>query len=140
MKKVPLEIWVIVVTVIFSAFVSGYFIGRNQVVESQVILSQNQPSTQVETLLEEPQEEAPPNESAPSVAPTPTPAEPLQININTASATQLDTLPGIGPALAQRIVDYRQKAGLFETPQELVAVSGIGENNLEAMLPYIIIE
>ena len=50
-----------------------------------------------------------------------------KININTADAALLETLPGIGPVLAQRIVDYRQTYGLFRTVDEIKDVSGIGD-------------
>ena len=49
-----------------------------------------------------------------------------RININTASAEALETLPGIGPTLAQRIVAYRQANGPFSAVQDIMAVSGIG--------------
>jgi competence protein ComEA len=52
-----------------------------------------------------------------------------RINVNTASVEQLTTLPGVGPALAARIVEYRQKSGSFRSTQELMNVKGIGEKN-----------
>ncbi len=52
-----------------------------------------------------------------------------KVNINTASVEQLTTLPGVGPKLAARIVEYRQKAGGFRSTQDLMNVRGIGEKN-----------
>jgi len=52
------------------------------------------------------------------------------ININTAGAAELEALPGVGPALAARIVAYREANGPFGSPRELLAVSGIGEKTL----------
>lgn len=49
------------------------------------------------------------------------------VNLNTATLVELQTLPGVGPVLAQRIVDYRDQHGSFAAVEELRSVSGIGE-------------
>lgn len=55
------------------------------------------------------------------------PAKSGKVNINTATAQELDGLKGIGPAIAQRIVDYREAHGPFKSLEDLKKVSGIGE-------------
>ena len=59
------------------------------------------------------------------------------VNLNSASATQLQTLPGIGASTAQRIVDYRQKNGSFKKIEELMNVKGIGEKSFLKLKPLI---
>ena len=53
------------------------------------------------------------------------------VNVNTATAEELETLTGIGPALAQAIVDYRAGHGAFRSAEDLLLVKGIGEAKLE---------
>jgi len=59
------------------------------------------------------------------------------ININTASATELEALPGIGAKTAARIVEYRQKNGPFKKIEELMNVRGVGEKNFVKLKPQI---
>jgi competence protein ComEA len=51
------------------------------------------------------------------------------VNINTASATELEGLPGVGPKTAARIIEYRQKNGPFKKIEDLMSVRGFGEKN-----------
>jgi len=51
------------------------------------------------------------------------------VNLNTATAAQIATLPGIGPKAAERIIEYRQKTGGFKKIEELMNVKGIGEKS-----------
>ena len=60
-----------------------------------------------------------------------------KVNINTADAKLLETLPGIGPAYASRIIEYRTKNGPFATYDELLEIKGIGKKRLEKLLPFI---
>ncbi|MDM7460826.1 MAG: helix-hairpin-helix domain-containing protein, partial [bacterium] len=72
---------------------------------------------------------------------TPKPAAPrFPIDLNTATAEQLEAIPGIGPVLAQRIVDYRHAHGRFHSVEELLEVSGIGPKRLENMRPYVTVK
>ena len=59
------------------------------------------------------------------------------VDLNTAEAEELATLPGIGEGLAKRIVAYRTEHGPFEGPEGLMEVSGIGEKKLEELRDYI---
>jgi competence protein ComEA len=59
------------------------------------------------------------------------------VNLNTATAAQLDALPGVGASTAQRIVEYRQKNGPFKKIEELMNVKGIGEKSFLKLKPLI---
>jgi competence protein ComEA len=59
------------------------------------------------------------------------------VNLNTATAAQLEALPGIGPKVAQRIVEYRQKNGAFKKVEELMNVKGIGEKSFLKLKPHL---
>lgn len=59
------------------------------------------------------------------------------VNINTASAAELELLPGVGPALAGRIVAHREANGAFKSVDDLILVRGIGEKSLERIRPYV---
>jgi competence protein ComEA len=59
------------------------------------------------------------------------------VNLNTASVTDLEGLPGIGAKTAARIVEYRQKNGPFKKVEELMNVRGVGEKNFVKLKPQI---
>lgn len=110
----------IALTLVFAAFVCGMLCGRNlsgkevtvQISNHEVTVPSNQPSASSDE----------------------------KININTASARLLDTLPGIGPVLAQRIVDYREANGPFQDITELANVQGIGADKLTDIYKLICVE
>ena len=56
-----------------------------------------------------------------------------KVNINTATATQLDTLPGVGPSTAKAIISYRTKSGSFKKVSDLMNVPGIGQAKFDAL-------
>jgi competence protein ComEA len=59
------------------------------------------------------------------------------VNLNTATSAELETLPGVGPKMAARIIEYRQKKGPFKKIEELMNVQGIGEKNFLKLKPQL---
>lgn len=106
-------------TASFLLFTGGFFLGRN-LTRPAVVTQQIAPV--IQTVLS-------------TDATVPEPAFPL--NLNTASAEELDFLPGIGQVLALRIVEYRETNGPYRDVSDLLHVNGIGPSKLEDILPYI---
>ena len=61
----------------------------------------------------------------------------VQLDLNTATAVELERLPGVGPAMAARIIEYREKNGGFKKIEELMNVQGIGEKRFLELKPQI---
>lgn len=64
----------------------------------------------------------------------------IKYDLNQASMEELEKIPGIGPALAKRILDWRKAHGPFEKPEDLLQVKGIGAKTLEKIQPFIYIQ
>ncbi len=117
MKKGAMQI-LLATTLLFVGFTMGFLLGRNTGHEQLRV-------------------------TCPTVAETPTDTVPSQpvltflLNINTATKEELDTLPSIGPVIAQRIVDYRNENGPFTNISQLMRVEGIGADRFEKLADRI---
>lgn len=75
--------------------------------------------------------------ASPAIRTTKTLAAPGSVSLNSATAAELQTLPGVGPATAQKILDFRKENQGFRSIDELRHVKGIGEKKLAAMRKYL---
>jgi len=74
---------------------------------------------------------------APATKSKASPAPTAPININTATQAQLESLPGVGPKAAQRILDYRKQNGSFKKVEDLMNVKGFGEKTFLKLKPML---
>lgn len=156
MKNKAIAAWAALL-LLFSGFTGGFFLGRNTrvgTIQTTKTVYETVPGETVIVLKEvpvtlPPQTTAPPIPTEPPSAISDTPKETapkatqpkkeevtFPVNINTATARELDALPGIGEVIAQRIIDYRNAHGPFQSVDELINVKGIGEKKLADLKPY----
>lgn len=130
MKNTPVSVlaWI---CIILAAFLAGMFLGRNFVggtIQTSVLTTPGISQVPVST----------PASSGQQATQKPTSSqEDGKININTADLYALMTLPGIGEAYAQRIIDYRETNGPFTDIADIMNVSGIGEKRFDAIKELI---
>lgn len=117
------EAWILGLTLLFVAATTGWFLYENQNREL-VRIEVSRAAGSVETVV---------------TADNPAPGllEGERININTAPTGDLERLPGIGPARARDIVEYRETMGPFAGVESILEISGIGEKTYERIVDYI---
>ncbi len=80
---------------------------------------------------------AAPAAAAPSAAPKAGATEARPVDINTADSAALESVPGIGKSLSQRILTFREKNGPFQSVDDLMKVQGVGEKSIQKLRPYL---
>lgn len=126
MKISTLEKAVLALTAAFVLLLTGYFLGARQAEPYRVDV----------------QTPAASESSAPAPAPSPPPdgAPDEKLDINTATAEELEGLPGIGEKRAQDIIADREQNGPFRIPEDITRVKGIGEGTLAGLIDLITVE
>lgn len=118
MKK---QYWIMIgITCVFLCVILGIFIGRNftdsyKRIEDFPVNPPTQTDDKSEAITD----------------------DPVKIDLNAATLYQLQLLPGVGEAIAQRIIDYRSQNNGFQSVEELMKVDGIGEKKFAEIEPYI---
>ena len=131
MKISKLEFISILLAAVFLAFTGGWFLrgacqAQHVLVETERKLVQESPVA----LTPEPSASASPSASA-------APVKSGKVDLNTATAEELMTLPGIGEKRAAAIIAYREANGPFLIPEELTEVDGIGEGILAGLIDQV---
>ena len=168
MKLKKIEFAAIICTVLLFGVTVGYLFGRIPVAgtfeittpaliprptiapavtpeaeETGILPEEMPPSTDTEIFNEEilsvDGEDEPPAIST-TAQYTPKPIPEGKVNVNTAGLEELQQLPGVGPAIAQRILDEREANGAYISLEDLLRVRGIGEKTLENMKEYVTVE
>jgi len=78
-----------------------------------------------------------PASAAAPAAPKPAASEARPIDLNTADSSALESVPGIGKSLSQRILAFRDKNGPFQSVDDLLKVQGVGEKSIQKLRPYL---
>lgn len=127
MRK-PMISLLVVLTVVFAAFILGFLLGRNQHHDTITV-------SLPQRMLTEPTQ----MQMIETTVPMATEGITFPIDINLATEDALMALPGIGEVLARRILAYRDQNGSFSTVEELLNVDGIGKKRLEEIWDLITI-
>lgn len=124
-------------TAVLVIFILGFSLGRAPTEDGMLLVSSQSAIESSAVVNSEP--ESPAADQPSSALPESSQSESavFPVDLNTADAALLDTVPGIGEVIAGRIIEYRNSVGKFKTVDELLNVKGIGEKTLEEMRDYL---
>ena len=116
----------LILTFAFAVFLAGFFLGRNY---RQTDVLMERPGIQTDSLYLPETDDSAGN------------AQGIQkVNINTADSVTLQSLPGVGPSIAGRIIAYREENGPFPSAAALIRVEGVGEKLLTEIYDLITVQ
>ena len=133
MKISKVEFAAVLLAAVFLAFTGGWFLRGTTQARPVWVETERTRAQETPTVLPPP----PTEPAAPSPAPTAASAGTGKVDLNTATAEELMTLPGIGEKRAADIIAYREANGPFRIPEDLTRVSGIGEGILAGLIDQV---
>ncbi len=141
MKLSKAEILLLALTGAFLVFLAGFYLGRNGTQEVITVQTERTPSVTAEPSEPEQSSDTENGEDTEPASEESVETPPIEpsypINLNTALAEELETLPGIGEVLAGRIIAYREEVGGFRSVEEIMDVRGIGQAIFEGLEDFI---
>ena len=122
---------------VLGIFILGFSLGRAPTEDGMLLVPSQSAIESSAVINSEPESPAADQPSSALSESSQSESAVFPVDLNTADAALLDTVPGIGEVIAGRIIEYRNSVGKFKTVDELLNIKGIGEKTLEEMRDYL---